>query len=216
MQDKILKATDQFFAQFDPQEVDDLPMAPRDFYTEYEKQYRKLGNLDFPNGASGKVLVDTQEAAKRLRKAFVVAKERASRLAKNGDQTRSQMVIAQYMNENFMPAVEAIVHINGADEVSNSKESLDVLDELVLLPRGSAKGFTRSFVQSLYQSELGNTAPSSDMEVRHAVEEIKGLTDRGQVRAAIGKATKLLQQIDMGAHRAGEEDYALLLRVASR
>lgn len=216
MQDKILKATDQFFTQFEPQEVPDLPMAPRDFYTEYGRQYRKLRGMDFPNGASGKILVDTRDILKTLKQAYLVAKERSERLASNGDTSRAQMVIDQYMNENFMPAVEALVRLNSADELMNSKESLDALDGYVLTPNGSGKGFTRSFVQSLYNEELGNTMPSSDMEVRHAVEELKMMTAAGQIRAAVGKATKLLMQIDSGMHRADDEDYSILLRIASR
>ena len=216
MQDKILKATDQFFKQFEPKEVPDLPPAPRDYYTEYKKQYRKLGDMDFPNGARGKVLVGANETVRTLKQAYLVAKERSERLAANGDNSRAQMVIDQYMNERFMPAIEAIVRTNSADELINSKESLDALDKYVLTPRGSGKGFTRAFVQSLYDEELGGTVSKSDMEVRHAVEEIKDLTFRGQVRSAVGKATKLLQQIDMGAHMADGDDYALLLKVASR
>lgn len=216
MQDKILKATDQFFAQFEPQEVPDLPPVPRDYYTEYAKQYRKLDGMNFPNGSSGKVLINANEVIRTLKQAYLVAKERAERLANNGDTSRAQMVIDQYMNENFMPAIEAIVRTNSADELLNSKESIDALDEYVLTPNGSGKGFTRSFVQSLYNEELGGTIAKSDMEVRHAVEEIKELAFKGQVRSAVGKATKLLQQIDMGAHQADEDDYALLLKVASR
>lgn len=216
MQDKILKATDQFFAQFEPKEVPDLPPAPRDYYTEYKKQYRKLDGMNFPNGASGRVLIGSTEAIRTLKQAYLVAKERSDRLKANGDNTRAQMVVDQYMNERFMPAIEAIVRMNSADELMNSKESLDALDEYALTPRGSGKGFTRAFVQSLYNEELGNTVPKSDMEVRHAVEEIKGLTFRGNVRSAVGKATKLLRQIDMGAHMADGDDYALLLKVASR
>lgn len=216
MQDKILKATDQFFSQFEPREVPDLPPAPRDYYTEYDKQYRKLRKMDFPNGASGKIIVDTRDVLKTLKQAYLVAKDRAERLASNGDATRAQMVTDQYMNESFLPAVEALVRTNSADELLNSKDSLDALDEYVITPKGSGKGFTRSFVQSLYNEELGNTMPSSDMEVRHAVEEIKMMTSTGQIRAAVGKAAKLLGQIDSGLHRADEEDYSILLRVASR
>lgn len=216
MQDKILKATDDFFKQFTPQEVPDLPPAPRDFYTEYEKEYRELGKKDFPHGASGKILIDVDVALKPLRAAFNVAKDRMERLKANGDSGRAQMVLAQYMNERFMPTVEALVRTNSADELLNSKECLDTLDEYVLIPSGSGKGFTKQFVRSLYNDELGSTAPTSDMEVRLAVEEVKELTNRGQIRTAVGKAAKLLEKIETGQNTADEDDYMLLLRVATR
>lgn len=169
-----------------------------------------------PIGASPRVKADIEYMAKRLERAYNLAKDTSQTLAKNGDTARARMAQDQYMNDTFLPLVEALTHIVPAEELINAASSLDQLDKYVLTIGGSPAGYTRAFVQQLYSNGMGRTEPRSDGFVEDAVRRIRSMVADYQIRTAVGLATKTKNAIDKGEHSASQEDYELLQNVAER
>lgn len=135
-------------------------------------------------------------------------------IARGGDKARAKMVRLQYMEEKFLPAIEAVINYTSPDELLNCKDALDALDKLAL-GDGSMKGYTASYVREAYGNQLGQKEGESDPAVVDAVRRIRRLVDDDQYRTAIGLAKKLKKSIDDGENIASDEDYALLGRIVS-
>lgn len=212
----VLKYTDEFFSQFEPKEAPEeaVPAAPRDLYTEYQDVFRKQRPM--PHGARAKVSLDAEVSLKGMKAQYEAAKHQSEMLEARGEKGLAKMVREQYMQEKFLPAVEALILTNSVDDIMNATNILDLLDSYAMTDAGKAKGFTRSFIRSLYGEEIGLTSPNSDSVVREGVDTIKGLVYSGNIRAAIGKATKMLERIDSGEQIASNEDYELIQKVAMR
>lgn len=169
-----------------------------------------------PIGASPRVKADIEHMAKKIEKAYNLAKDTSQTLAANGDTARARMVQDQYMNDTFLPLVEALTYIVPADELMNAVSSLNQLDRYVLTIGGSPAGYTRAFVQQLYADGMGRTEPRSDGFVEDAVRRIKFMVADNQIRTAVGLATKTKAAVDKGEHSASEDDYEILQNVAER
>lgn len=169
------------------------------------------------HGANPKLKVEIATVIENsgLARKFNLAKMDAEVLAANGDKARSRMVMDQYMNDSFMPAIEAIVHMNSADELLNSSD-VDKLDEYVLTMGNAQKGFTKSLIASLYSEEMQTMATASDSVVTDAVRRIKALVADMQIRSAVGLANKTLQMVNTGQQSCSDDDYILLQKVAER
>ena len=176
-----------------------------------------------PNGSSPVVKAVTQKIVSGDGGAGLAAFYRRARddsdlLRRRGDITRADMVRQQYMDEHFIPAVEAVIGFSSPDELLNSTEALNALDELVL-STGSGKGYTASYVKSAYGNLLGQNLNGnynrSDDTVINAVHRIKLLADIDEVRSAIGIAKQIKDKIDNGDNIASDEDYELISRVVS-
>lgn len=116
-----------------------------------------------------------------------------------------------------MPAVDALVLFGSADELLAMRQVLNELDDMTLPDGGvSGKGYTEALVRSMYDSELGQNGSKSDDVVRRCVCELRMLTDSGNIRAAVGKATKMLEKIESGENSADDYDYSLIQRIAAR
>lgn len=211
---KVQKATDDFFNQFEPKEVEEeqAAPAPRDFYEEYQDAYSKQPEM--PHGARAKVAIDADVVLNKLPMYYKAAKHTVDQLMRNGEKSRAQMTRDAYMNEKFLPAITALVHTNSADALMNASGILDLLDSYAMVNGGQAKGFTRSFVRSLYGSDVGGSEPFSDSVTRECVEDLKRLVATNNIRTAVGRATKMLQKIDNGEQSANSDDYALIQKVA--
>ena len=199
-------------------------LSPRPAVDVYNLQMRSRLNekkRQRPNGAKPRIKSEVEYVVNGggtggLKQAYNIAKSQAEALNKRGDTLRAKMLMEQYMEEKFMPSVEALVRLTSADDVMNSSDALKELDSLVLTVGGNTAGFTRSFVEQLYQQELGTTMPSSDGHITGVVRRINDLIENDQVRTAVGLATKTLAQIESGQHSADDSDYSLLLKVAER
>lgn len=169
------------------------------------------------HGANPKLKVEIATVIENsgLARKFNLAKMDAEALAANGDKARSRMAMDQYMNDSFMPAIEAIVHMNSADELLNSSD-VDKLDEYVLTMGNAQKGFTKSLIASLYSEEMQTMATASDSVVTDAVRRIKALVADMQIRSAVGLANKTLQMVNTGQQSCSDDDYILLQKVAER
>lgn len=205
-------------------EAEEEALSPRpavDIYRLISQSRLNESRRQRPNGSNPKIknevlyIINGVDGS-GLKSAYNMAKAQSDALARRGDTLRAKMVKDQYMDEHFLPSVEALVRLTSADEVMNSTDALKEMDSLVLTNGGNPSGFTRSFVEQLYQQDLGTTTPSSDSYVTDAVRRVSGLVESDQIRTAVGLATKTLAQIENGLHSADDSDYELLLKVAER
>ena len=189
---------------------------PVDYYQEgYNKRF-ETAKRKIPKGSRPKVLADFKAIAGDLAHAYRKAKDDSDTLSANGDKNRAAMIKQQYMEEKFLPAIEALVSFNSVDEVLNNADVLADLDDYALIDGGSASGYSASYIRQLYGDERGSFSGTSDAYVQDGVRQIKQLAGRNQLRAALGIAERLKGRIDNGNNIANEEDYDLIQRIILR
>lgn len=187
-------------------------MMPKDLYNESRKTLRKETRRRYPRGASTLTKKIAEEALGGLARQKRRAEVDSDYWKKRGDEERAQMVKDQYMEECFLPAVEMVIISATPDEVLNAKDILAAFDDVTF---EYGPGYTASYIRTAYGDQLGNTSNTSDGYVRDAVVRIKGLAAMDQIRAAYGIAKKLKEEIDQGNHSASDDDYEIILRVAT-
>ena len=209
---KMMKETEKKGSQSQEPEVVDIYQRNMDrIYDVNQKTY--------PNGASAAVNMSTYTVidgigAEGLAKAYKRAKADMAALRERGERGRAEIIRRQYMNEHFLPAVEIVVNSTSPDEVLNSEQALSELDKYALL-EGSGKGYTATYIRQAYGNQLGQKEGRSDPSVRSDVMRINALLDDGQIRTAVGIASKLKDKIDKGENIADDIDYELLGRIVS-
>lgn len=223
LEERIEKYTDDFFKELKKgapsSESSDTPLPPRpqDIYQTYSDMALEYSRKRFPNGARPEYKLKAEEVLNGLQGPYAVAKNRVDGLAARGDSGRAEIARRQYMEDYYMPAVDALVLFGSADELLAMRQVLNELDDMTLPDGGvSGKGYTEALVRSMYDSELGQNGSKSDDVVRRCVCELRMLTDSGNIRAAVGKATKMLEKIESGENSADDYDYSLIQRIAAR
>lgn len=196
-----------------------MPFVPVDIYQRNSIRQFQNSQKKYPKGSSSLVKAVTKSILSGDGpEGLVHAKQRAESdseaLAARGEKQRAALVVQQYMQEKFLPAIEAVIHYSSPDELLNCKEALDALDKMAI-GVGSMKGYTASYVREAYGNQLGQLEGRSDPAVVDAVRKIRSLADSDQVMTAVGLAVKFKKQIDEGSHLASDEDYDLISRVAS-
>lgn len=133
-----------------------------------------------------------------------------------GNKQYSTMVKQQYMNDYFLPAIDAMVKLNGMEAMLANKDVLTQLDELTLLDGTRGSGYTEAFIRSMYSPETNamGVVEKSDGQVEQAVRDITYLCETDQIRNAVGKAKEIKRSIDNGGNVASESDYEIIQRVA--
>lgn len=176
-----------------------------------------------PNGASPRVAavadkVINGDGGMGLSCAYKRAKDTVDGFKKNGFRNRANIAKNQYMEERFIPAIETIIRYSSPDELLNCSDVISRLDKLAL-GVGSMRGYTASYVRQAYGDLLGkdldNRFDRSDAYVADIARRIKLLSAYDNIRAAVGLANQAKKAIDNGEHIAGEDDYALIVRVAN-
>lgn len=221
IEDRIQMVTEQMFnesKQYRPKEEQQAPTVV-DVYQRNKDRIYDVSKKSFPKGSSAAVNMSTYAVidgvgAEGLAKAFKRAKDDSETLKARGERGRAELIRQQYMQENFLPAVEIVVNSTSPDEVLNSKQALEELDKYVLL-EGSGKGYTATYIRQAYGDQLGQQGGRSDASVRSGVMRINALLDDGQVRTAFGVANDLKEKIDKGEAMADDVDYDLIGRVVS-
>lgn len=176
----------------------------------------------YPRGASADVLFNVDkiinglDGRSGLKVAFKRAKQQIDQLQAVGDGERARIAQEQYMRDSFLPAVETMMMLSPIDEVLNATTALNKLDEFALVDGGSGKGYSAAYIRKMYPEKQGLVKSISDSVVRDAVREIRHLVSMDAIRSAVGKASKIKRQIDMGEHMASDEDYEILDKVVSR
>lgn len=206
------------------QDVNEMPVFV-DMYQQDVNDMRAEQKKTRPRGSSPIVLAATKAAisgdgmpAAGLAQAYKRAKEDRDVLKAKGEPGRADIVVNQYMEGHFLPAVETIIRFSSPDELLNCKPALSALDKLAL-GTGSMVGYTASYVRSAYGDLLGtdlsNRFGQSDPAVRESVHRIKALSASDKIRSAIGVAKQIKKQIDNGERMASEDDYEIIARVAA-
>lgn len=188
-----------------------------DLYQRTQDRINDVNAKSYPKGSSAAVNMSVYAVidgvgTEGLAKAYKRAQDDVDALKDQGERGRAELRRQQYMQEDFLPAVEIVVNSTSPDEVLNSKQALKELDKYTLL-EGSGKGYTATYIRQAYGNQLGQKEGRSDASVRSGVMRINALLDDGQVRTAFGIANKLKEKIDRGEAQADDIDYELIGRV---
>lgn len=198
----------------------ELAPEPVDIYQRNQDRIYDVNQKSYPKGSSAAVnmavtAVVDGVGAEGLAKAYKRAKDESDSLRTRGERGRAELARQQYMQENFLPAVEIVVNSTSPDLVLSNEKALQELDKYVLL-EGSGKGYTATYIRQAYGNQLGQQQTNrSDPNVQSGVMRINALLDEGRVREALGIANDLLDKIKRGAAMADDADADLLGRVAS-
>lgn len=200
------------------------PYVPVDIYQRNQNARIEEFNKKRLRGSSTLVkavtqsIIDGAVPGDGLAAAHKRAEEDSDSLKERGEIARAELARQQYMDEKFLPAVEAVVNYTSPDEVLNCKDVLSALDKYAL-GVGSQKGYTAAYIRQAYGDMLGQdlngNLDRSDDAVREAVCKITKLADQDEIRTAIGIAKQIKKAIDKGEHIATDDDYALIGRVAA-
>lgn len=190
-----------------------------DIYQRGQNRLQNVSRKSYPKGSSKAVDMSVYAVidgvgVEGLAKAYKRAQDDIDVLKDQGERGRAQIRRQQYMQEDFLPAVEIVVNSTSPDEVLANKKALNELDKYALL-EGSGKGYTASYIRQAYGNQLGQKEGRSDPSVRSEVARINALLDEGQNRTAYSIANSLKKKIDRGDAQADEMDYELLGRVVS-
>ena len=203
----------------------ETPAVPTDLYKRNawsaraeQKKRRPNGSASIVKAVTRSVLTGDGQRGAGLSPAFKRAKDDSDFFRKRGECDRAEIVRNQYMEDNFLPAVEAIIAYSSPDELLNCPEALNALDKFVM-GIGSTKGYTAQYIRSAYGNALGEDYAGrtgrSDDYVKRMICRIKMLADGGSNREAISLAVTAKKDIDGGSHIASDEDYELIGRVAA-
>lgn len=192
---------------------------PVDIYQRGQERTYDVSQKTYPKGSSKAVNMSVYAVidgvgAEGLAKAYKRAQDDIDALKDQGERGRAEIRRQQYMQEDFLPAVEIVVNSTSPDEVLANKKALEELDKYVLL-EGSGKGYTATYIRQAYGNQLGNVEGRSDPSVRSEAMRINSLLDNGQIRTAVGVANKIKEKIDSGENQADDIDYELISRVVS-
>lgn len=194
---------------------------PVDIYQRNKDRMYEVSQKSFPKGSSRAVDMSVYAVVdgvgtEGLAKAYKRAQDDIDALEDQGERGRANIRRQQYMQENFLPAVEIVVNSTSPDEVLANQKALQELDKYALVSTGaSGKGYTATYIRQAYGNQLGQQEGRSDASVRSEVMRINSLLDEGQIRTAVGIANKLKDKIDKGEAMADDVDYDLLGRVVS-
>lgn len=194
----------------------EVPATPVDTWQMYADARREYDRKRFPNGATRKFKMQAEEALGGLRNAHTRAKMDVDNAIQHGDKMRARLWRQKYMEENFMPALDTLVLLGSADELLGMGEILGEFDELAMLDGVSGKGYTEALLRSLYDEQLGNKHSKSDALVVGELAEISKLAEAGNIRAAVGRANKMLDKINAGENAADDSDYEMLQKIVAR
>lgn len=182
------------------------------------KKRRPNGSAAVVKAVTKSVVTGDGQRGAGLAPAYKKARDDSDFFKKRGEEDRAEIVRNQYMEEHFLPAVEAVIAYSSPDELLNCREALAALDQYAL-GVGKTNGYTAQYVRSAYGNALGEDYSArtgkSDDYVARIVYRIKMLADSGSNREAISLAVSAKKDIDEGTHIASDGDYALIGRVAS-
>lgn len=211
---RIAEANEEFIS-----EEEEVLSAPVDIYQEQQNLQYEESKKNYPRGSREKVIATVKDVVRgagtrSLAQAYERAKDDSESLKEVKEYRRAQMVMNQYMQESFLPAVEVVVNFTSPDELLNCKAGLDELDKYAL-GLGSMKGYTASYIREAYGKSLGQMNAASSPMVMDSVARIKGFLDTDQIVLAKGLAKKIKKKIDEGKTIAAPQEYQFILKIAS-
>lgn len=188
--------------------------TPVDIYQTAKNARYEANKAYSVNGSSPKVLLDLKAVLKQLAAAHKKAKSDSELYLNRGDTAWARYANDQYMEEQFLPAVQSLIDFNSVDEVVNNKQALSELDKYATLDNTSGSGYTLSFIRSMYPNDFGKYSGTSDSIVVDKLRRMNNLLMNDRVRAAVGIAKGIKKDIDNGKNIASEEDYETITKVA--
>lgn len=218
IQEAILATNEEFFGQ--PEEVveettvvEEQPTGqPTDLLQQQRDQWREA-EARSSRGAKPKMKLDVSMIEDiDLQGAYKKAKDDSDYYTSIGNKQYASMIKQQYMQDKFLPVVDAMVKLNGMGAVQANQDILRQLDQLTLLDGTRGNGYTEMLVRSLYRPE--EQVERSDGQVRDAVKSIRMLCETDQIRSAVGRANDIKRRIDAGENVASQDDYEVIQRVA--
>lgn len=206
------------------EEVGGQPTTSLDDYTKQYFERKRLLNRKVSHGARGKVYLFTDllvsgnktKRIKGLKNAYASAKAEIAEY-KNSRPELVEPLKQKYMEEEFLPTVEAIIMQTSPEELYNSEKSLNLLDSVVLLPvEASGNGYAKQYIKTAYLDRgILNNGEMSSPEVVDGIRQIRNLSNQVENRAVYLMAKRLKKKIDEGRTMATGDDYALLSRIVS-
>ena len=188
---------------------------PVDLYQTYADKQYELGKHKAPRGSRPKVTMTAQAVLEQLAPAYKKAKDDSEVLSSKGDNQRVEILKQQYLQEDFLPAIEALVRYNSVDEVINNRDILAQFDRYASL-EGPRSGFTATYIRETFPEAEGDFSGLSDGEVRSAIKRMEKLLADDQIRSAYGIAKQMKERVDRGTNIASEDDYEFLQRIVLR
>ena len=219
---QIDSATNDFFNEYlegqraTAKGEEPIAITPVDTWQMYADARREYARKRFPNGATKKYGMEAKSVLDKLKMAHTHMKMNVDNAIAHGDKMRARLLRQQYMEEDFMPAIDTLVLLGSADELLGMNDVLKSFDELVLTDGVSGRGYTEALIRSLYDEKLGSKASRSDAMIKEAVRDISCMVDHGDIRGAVGKAEKMLAKSNSGENAADDSDYELLQKVVVR
>lgn len=214
-----LKASQDFYRSL-PERGESIGMEePIDIYQRNQDRIYEVSQKSYPKGSSAIVNMAVASVidgagAEGLARAYNRAKDDIATLREQGERGRAELRRQQYMQEDFLPALEVVINSESPDALLANPKALEELDKYVLL-EGSGKGYTAYYVRQAYGDLLGQARGRSDDSVRSGVRRINALLDNSDIRAALGVANDLKKKIDEGRAEADDTDYELLGRIVA-
>ena len=124
LQSRIQAVNDEMFGLAQPEptkpskEEEQKPEFGIEFIDFYQQNYNnrfEASKRKIAKGSRPKIANDANDILARLRPRYKKAKDDSDILSSQGEKQRASMVKQQYMEEEFLPAVEALVAFNSVD-----------------------------------------------------------------------------------------------------
>ena len=192
---------------------------PVDIYQRNQDRIYEVNQKSYPKGSSAIVNMAVASVidgagAEGLARAYKRAKDDSESLKQQGERGRAELRRQQYMQEDFLPALEVVINSDSPDALLSNPKALEELDKYVLL-EGSGKGYSAQYTRQAYGNLLGQVKGRSDDSVRSGVRRINALLDNGDIRAALGVANDLKKKINEGRAESDDADFELISRVVA-
>jgi len=194
---------------------------PVDIYQRNQDRIYEASQKSYPKGSSAIVNMAVASVidgagAEGLARAYKRAKDDIATLTEQGEKGRAELRRQQYMQEDFLPALEVVINSESPDALLANEKALSDLDQYVLLPsKASGKAYTASYVRQAYGNLLGQAPGRDDQSVKDTIRRINSLLDNGEIRSAVGAANTLKAKIDSGKAMASDASYDVLGRITS-
>lgn len=179
-----------------------------------QQQRNSLYEMTAPTyrGGRPRMAVDFSMIEETLPARFKKAKNDSDYYTAQGNKTNATLIKQQYMNDVFLPAVDALVRANSLEAIVANNDILSKLDSYTLLDGTRGSGYTKTYLTKMYAPT--GQIEASDGKVRHDLNRIRMLVDQDENRMASSLAKQLKDAIDAGQHLASSEDYAIIEKVA--
>ena len=217
----INKVTKQMFDEapsVSPSEPTEVPSQAQatDYYQAQRNAAYEASQKATVNGSPaqiGKVVDDMVEDFKQTN--YNVNKNQYDHLLDYELKDNAEYLRQDYMTNSALPMVESLVETYGVDAIINNKGALDKLDEIMISPNGSGKGFTKGYLEQMHEQQRGSQGSDSDIEVSYALKKIRNMAGSDDIRGSVDEARRIKDKVDNGELSASDDDYQMLLQVAS-